>query len=352
MNTHTIRFFVSIFVLCFALHAIAQPITGVWKGTAGKHRVELKIIKTGDSLTGTAYYYGSSNNYKRYSIKGYFDPRSNDAIWWDDILIEDRSGGSIFREGEQGGLLNVADFNCPGDDEMKLEGNSYLRDEKKKNEGVLNLSKKGSPLFRDEWDWVIANYTLGANDPYIIDSISHLYTSAHDVASIKKPSAPKAQPRKHEEPITNKVFVKPSPVEEKKAIVSVPVKQLSPEEKFASRTKKLEQVIPIKGDSVEIRFYDNGEIDGDSIAFFMNSKLIFKHVMITDQAHTVKFAVKDLEDDNEAVMVAENLGSIPPNTSLMVVIVGEKRYEANLFADENTSALIRFIKQDKKIKTE
>ena len=137
----------------------------------------------------------------------------------------------------------------------------------------------------------------------------------------------------------------PPPKEEAKPI---PITKLTPEEKFANRKKILEQVIPVKGDSIELRFYDNGEIDGDSIAFFMNSKLIFKHVMITDKAYSVKFAAKDLEEDNEAVMVAENLGSIPPNTALMIAIVGDKQYEAHLYADENSSALIRFVKENKK----
>jgi hypothetical protein len=320
---------------------LAQPITGVWKGTAGKYRVELKIIKKGDSLTGTAYYYASTNNYARFSIKGYFDPRTNAAIWWDDELIENKLGH------HHDAILNVADFNCPGEDEMKLEGNSFLRDEKKKAEGPLNLEKKKSHVFADEWDWVIENYTLGANDPYIIDSIAHLDHRPIPYIAKNKPVAPKYNIK--EEPVVSNNSFKQAIKETEKPIL---VKSLTPEEKFASRKKILEQVIPIKGDSIELRFYDNGEIDGDSIALFMNSKLVFKHVMITDQAYTVKFATKDLEEDNDAVMVAENLGSIPPNTSLMVAIVGDQRYEAHLFADENSSALIRFIKENKKRNSE
>jgi len=57
--------------------------------------------------------------------------------------------------------------------------------------------------------------------------------------------------------------------------------------------------------------------------------------------------VDALESDNELVMVAENLGSIPPNTSLMVAIVGEKRYEARLQSSEGSSALVRFVKEAK-----
>jgi hypothetical protein len=43
-------------------------------------------------------------------------------------------------------------------------------------------------------------------------------------------------------------------------------------------------------------------------------------------------------------MVAENLGAIPPNTSYMVAIVGDKRFDAQLESTENSSCLIRLRK--------
>jgi hypothetical protein len=55
--------------------------------------------------------------------------------------------------------------------------------------------------------------------------------------------------------------------------------------------------------------------------------------------------VSDLNETNELIMVAENLGSIPPNTSYMVAIVGEKRYEARLESTEGSSAMVRFLKK-------
>jgi hypothetical protein len=338
-----VRKFIILAASVFAVsYSFAQPITGVWKGSAGKRKVELKIIKSGDSIAGTAYYYSSANNYKRYSIKGYFDPTSNNVIWWDDILIEDRFQSGTLKQSATEPLMSVADFNCPGEDELRLDGNSFLRDEKKKVPGTLNLQKKGSPLFADEWDWVIANYTVGANNPYTIDSIAKLSQEPDYVVEAKKTTPQRAVSHKRDPVVTNTLFTS-QPKQEN----ATPVKERTPEEKFTSRTKILQQVIPLKGDSIELRFYDNGEIDGDSIAFFLNARLIFKHVMITDKPYTVKFAVKDLQEDNEAVMVAENLGSIPPNTALMIAIVDDKRYEAHLYADENSSALIRFIKEVK-----
>jgi hypothetical protein len=45
-------------------------------------------------------------------------------------------------------------------------------------------------------------------------------------------------------------------------------------------------------------------------------------------------------------MYAENLGSIPPNTALMVVTVGDKRYEVNITSTEQTNGTVRFRLKD------
>ena len=102
--------------------------------------------------------------------------------------------------------------------------------------------------------------------------------------------------------------------------------------------------IPLVGDSIELRFYDNAEIDGDSISLFLNNKLIFQHIRLTAAAYSIKLPISELNDNNELVMVAENLGSIPPNTSYMLAIVNEKRYEAILRSTENSSAVIKLTK--------
>jgi len=43
------------------------------------------------------------------------------------------------------------------------------------------------------------------------------------------------------------------------------------------------------------------------------------------------------------IMVGENLGSIPPNTALMIVNAGEKRYQVYLASDNKKNAMVRFI---------
>jgi hypothetical protein len=54
----------------------------------------------------------------------------------------------------------------------------------------------------------------------------------------------------------------------------------------------------------------------------------------------IKIDMKHLE--HEVIMVGENLGTIPPNTALMIVTAGEKRYQLYLTSDEKKNAMVRF----------
>ena len=152
----------------FCLSAKSQSITGVWKGSINNQKVEVKIIQQGDILTGSSYYFGSKGNFRRFSIRGYFDPTTNAVTWWDDELLEENGKPGIQP------MLSVADFNCPGDGTMSLEGQTSLADQPNEKKGSIDLSKSNETQFPDEWDFVIENYTLGAIDHNIIDSIGQL----------------------------------------------------------------------------------------------------------------------------------------------------------------------------------
>ena len=321
-------------LFCFAT-AHAQQVTGYWKGKINRKNVEVKIIQNGDSLTGTSYYYESGTAYRRYSIKGYFDPNDNSVVWWDDQLIQDKGGNS----GKQP-LLSVADFNCPGGGEMYLDGKTGPRNEDDPK-GEVSLTKVEGTTFPDEWNFVIDNYTVGTNDPDIIDSIAMIARTPvpPPVFVPRQASPPPIVARK--EPVK----IEPRPVPAPVTVARIEPTPLTIEEKFTRRKKELTLEIPLEGDSVEFRFYDNAQVDGDSISLFLNNRMIFTHVRLTDKAYTIRLPVKELEDQNELTMVAENLGSIPPNTSYMVAIVGDKRYDAQLASTENSSAMIRLRKK-------
>lgn len=364
---HQLRFcLLSAFTLLSSLSFYAQMITGVWKGKVGKQKAEIKIVQQGDSLRGTSYYYESANNYRRYSIKGYFDPQTNAVVWWDDQLIEEKSGKLSLSSPGKLPLLARADFNCPGGGIMMLDGNAALKDDDTKIKGPVDLSKAAGPSFEDEWDFIIDNFMVGANDPELIDSIAAIGTAPAPVALTQEPvpakpviqpvpprPAPPAEPvvtQKEEKapPKKETVFI-PAPPPPKAEVKKMPELLPPPapptiEEKYSSRKKVILKEIPLEGETVEIRFYDNAEIDGDSISLFLNDKLIHQHVRLLGSAFIVKLNIADLSDSNELTMVAENLGSIPPNTAYMVAIVNGNRYETRMESNEGSSATIRFFK--------
>ena len=328
--------------------AQAQMVTGVWHGKIDRQNVEVKIVQSGDSLTGTSYYYQSTTKYRRYSIKGYIDANDNSVVWWDDELIEERSKGlNLFPKGKLPAAAR-ADFNCPGGGVMMLDGKIYQDEDQKKPEGDVHLDKVNSSSFKDEWDFVIENYTKGANDPDIIDSISSIAQRPTVVENpvetiTERPTIVSPPVVKKEEPPKKKEIIN-IPVQKQETKIETITRPPTIQEKFASREKIFTTEIAVTSDSIELRFYDNAEIDGDSISLFLNGHLIFEHIRLSAQAYVVKLAATDLQESNELIMVAENLGAIPPNTSYMVAIAGDKRYDAQLASTEGSSAMVKLIK--------
>lgn len=351
-------FFYAFLLLFFPTALHAQMITGVWKGKIGNgirsQKLELKLVQKGDSIVGTSYYYESANNYRRYSVKGYFNSQTNEVVWWDDVLIEQAVPGFRVLSPNEIPLLMEADFNCPGEGIMKLDGNAVSKEDDK-SKGEVHLDKVDQTQFNDEWNWVIENYTVGANDPEIIDSIAKLHQpvrepvvtaalppipSRDEPKLVREPEVIRQQPvpaiQKTEAPVTTPQPNKPTVAVSKPPAI---------EEKFIQRKKVLTTELPLEGDTIEIHFYDNAQIDGDSISLFMNNKLVFEHVRLSDKPYVVKFAVNELSESNELVMVAENLGAIPPNTSYMIAYINRQRYTANLESTEGSSAMIRFVRR-------
>jgi hypothetical protein len=94
---------------------------------------------------------------------------------------------------------------------------------------------------------------------------------------------------------------------------------------------------------LRLDFYDNNLIDGDSITVVVNGKIILTNQKLTAKPITA-FVTIDLQHTfQEVEMRAENEGSIPPNTALLIVTAGDKRYQIFLSSTESKSAKVRFV---------
>jgi hypothetical protein len=112
---------------------------------------------------------------------------------------------------------------------------------------------------------------------------------------------------------------------------------------LTERKAELVKVIKVDTGTIKLDFYDNGQIDGDTISVYVNNMPVVSNRMLTAKPITVYVKIDPRRNEQEVIMVGENLGSIPPNTALMIVNAGEKRYQLYLTSDEQKNAMVRFI---------
>jgi hypothetical protein len=113
------------------------------------------------------------------------------------------------------------------------------------------------------------------------------------------------------------------------------------ENQYKERENVVAQEISVNSDSLKVDFYDNGEVDGDSISVFFNNQLLAFNRMISTRPIHFDLVLDSTKETNEITMFADNLGSIPPNTALMLVNDGKKRYEVRLSSNYEKNATLR-----------
>ncbi len=112
---------------------------------------------------------------------------------------------------------------------------------------------------------------------------------------------------------------------------------------LTKRTAELVKVIKVDTGMIKIDFYDNGQIDGDTISVYVNNMPAVSNQRLSAKPVSIKVKIDLKRTEQEVIMVGENLGSIPPNTALMIINAGEKRYQLYLTSDEQKNAMVRFI---------
>ncbi|NML21960.1 hypothetical protein HHL16_13810 [Pseudoflavitalea sp. G-6-1-2] len=127
------------------------------------------------------------------------------------------------------------------------------------------------------------------------------------------------------------------------------VKVTPVEQKIADAYKKRKNIynkdIEVESDSIRITFYDNGDIDGDTISVFLNGEPVLTNQMITDRGTNIYVKLDEVKSVNEISMFAQNLGKFPPNTALMVVTDGNTRYEVYLSSSLTQNATVRLVRK-------
>jgi len=187
---------------------------------------------------------------------------------------------------------------------------------------------------------VVKNTTKQATPPVIKKAVPPVVKK--DTKKVTAPPVAKTEPGKKNDTPSKEGNTNNLPADEAPVVKKEPVINKSLDAVYTKRSNELLKTIEIDNATFTVDLYDNGEIDGDSISLLFNGNLILSHKRLSDKALRLKLEVDREKELNELIMYAENLGTIPPNTALMVVNDGDNRYEVRISSDLQKSGVIRF----------
>lgn len=116
------------------------------------------------------------------------------------------------------------------------------------------------------------------------------------------------------------------------------------------RENNLVRTITTSEEDIQIELYDNGTIDNDTISVYHNNELVVKSGRLSYSPISIKIKCSKTNNRHELIVVADNLGDIPPNTALMVIKAGgnKQRYEVFLSSTEqrNAKVVINYVPKE------
>ena len=124
---------------------------------------------------------------------------------------------------------------------------------------------------------------------------------------------------------------------------SIPIDQkiIAPAAEIASRKTVVIRTIDFKSDSLTLTLYDNGIVDGDTVSVVLNGEVVIPKLGLTEKAYRKVIKISpDLGDSLQLVMYAENLGTIPPNSGLLIIEDGSDRHSVGFEGDMKKSSAV------------
>jgi len=109
---------------------------------------------------------------------------------------------------------------------------------------------------------------------------------------------------------------------------------------LVARENRLAKKITTSSKQFSIDLYDNGTIDNDTIIVYDNKKLLVSKKRLSYKAIHLEFTLSEVINEHEIIIVAHNMGTVPPNTALLVLKDGDRRQELFITSTNKMNAKI------------
>ena len=109
---------------------------------------------------------------------------------------------------------------------------------------------------------------------------------------------------------------------------------------LVARENKLAKKITTSSKKFSIDLYDNGTIDNDTIIVYDNKKLLVSKKRLSYKAIHLEFTLSEVINEHEIIIVAHNMGTVPPNTALLVLKDDDRRQELFITSTNKMNAKI------------
>jgi hypothetical protein len=148
-------------------------------------------------------------------------------------------------------------------------------------------------------------------------------------------------------PTTIKIIIPEKPKDSLRPVIIAPPVVIKKDSAAGAKTvaqrKNKEQIhIEVEVKTINLKVYDNAIIDGDTVSILYNGKMLVTHQLLSEKAIELNIELDEKQTRHEITLFAENLGSIPPNTALIVITAGKKRYELFASASLEENAVLVF----------
>jgi hypothetical protein len=339
-------FLLPLLLLLMPLVSAAQNATGLWRGTMvaddstrREYPYEVVITEKKGKLSGYSLILFVEPDSLFYGIKKLSVRRNEET---GEIEMEELGMvTSNYGKGHKG-VHQVNSLTISGSTESPAMTGTWKTTksrEFKERTGTMRLERmaksRNSKIlpYLEDLRLIAQNYRNEYDNPPVAVVIPSKKAETVVAPKVPTPKPPKEQViKKQPKPVPEPVAVTPKPIPPK-IVAAAQVEK---------RVTQTIQTLYYQTDSLILELYDNGEVDGDTVSILMNGKMLLPMQGLNIMPVSKAIYINPETDSITLTMYAENLGSIPPNTGLVIIKDGNQRYEIRFSADMQKNAAVVF----------